>query len=152
MRPLHVGRGRRLQNDPLRLPVEQRGVHAVDTILALADDRDPGWIDVRERSQQIQRPQELVELHGFEGRARHHRLTLHVMQQIVVAEAAKILFERAAAAIQRLDNQDGAVAPLIALERLLVAPDWNALAVVHEQDGGQPDCGCASWREGNRSP
>ena len=46
--------------------------------------------------------------------------TLHVMKRVVVAEAAEILFERAAAPIERFDYQHCAISPLVAFQRLLV--------------------------------
>ena len=64
------------------------------------------------------------------------------MNQVIVAEAAQILLERPASAIQRLNNQHSSVSPLISLQRLLVAPDWNALPVVDQQNGGQLVGGC----------
>ena len=124
-----------MQNHAMRVAVEQRCVHAVHAILTLADDRDPGWIDVRQRSEQIERSQNLVDLHRFEGRARHHRLPLHVMKEIIVAEAAKILFQRSTSSIQRFDDQDGTVTPLIPFQWLLIAPDRDALPMIDEQDG-----------------
>jgi hypothetical protein len=63
---------------------------------------------------------------------------LHVVQQVVVCEAAEILLERPASAIERLHRQHGAIRPLIALQWLLVAPDRDALAMIDQQESRQP--------------
>ena len=119
----------------MRVAVEQRCVHAVHAILTLADDRDPGWVDVRQRSEQIERSQNLIDLHGFQGRARHHGLPLHVVEEIIVAEAAKILFQGSTPSIQRFHDQDRTVTPLIPFPWLLIAPDRDALPMIDDQDG-----------------
>ena len=74
--------------------------------------------------------------------------------RIVVAEAPKILFERAAPFVQSLDDQHGPPAPIVTFQRLLVAPDRNPIAVIHYQNARQPPAAPAGsdYKPRTRSP
>ena len=93
-----------MENDALDFSVEKRRIHCVHAHLPFAGNGDSSGIHIRQSPQKLDGTQKLVHLDRFERRARHHGLALHVMQRIVVAEAAEIAFERAASLIDCFDN------------------------------------------------
>src|SRR5262245_33898026 len=68
MGTLTVGRRRGAEDHAFDLSVNYSSVQSVDTHVELSGDGDPGRIDLRESSKQLERAENLIYLHGFERR------------------------------------------------------------------------------------
>jgi hypothetical protein len=125
-----------MQNHPPHLSIEKRGIHGIYPHARTPRNIDTSRIDAGQRAKEIEGPQKLVHLNGFQRRAGDHGLPLHVVNRIVVAEAPQIALQRAAAAVQSLHDEDCAIAPLIPFQRLFIAPDGDAAAIVGYEKRG----------------